>query len=427
MDSDQIGNGPNQSEIDFLYNEALTGLAECTGLAAKSDEALKNGSAKLILLFEAVGANNWESFLQRKQIKRAGNSKGRFQPLVKKAMRVNSDKRGWVSKVAGMLEEAVEKNIPANNIADWIAQTPNGINGIYRLRSQRKKAEKRTAKGLPPLQTKEQKQIAYAKLLSMDFVSEYELPEAWRDHEDTDPVSRVGVDGFEVGLAARFEKGKVKIRGYFVPSPNFWIATADELLRSRSAQPPLDSSFKKNLHPKPSEVGEATDGVDESLDSKIDDEPLIERPATRDNEERFERPALPSIGARPSSQNLTPPAKGLAAITPAQPSSTIIEKGSSTLDRVMIEPSEIHDGGWLVCDAFGGRCRHTKCGERRHCLAKRGRKAWETRISRQIWRAKENGEIINHEEARTRVAARMRRRSGKTAADGERQTTSSGG
>ena len=28
MDFDQIGNGPNQSEIELLYNEALTAFAD---------------------------------------------------------------------------------------------------------------------------------------------------------------------------------------------------------------------------------------------------------------------------------------------------------------------------------------------------------------------------------------------------------------
>ena len=81
------------------------------------------------------------------------------------------------------LDEAVEKNIPAERICDWITQTPNGINGIYNLRRQRKRAEERTAKGLPPLPTKQQKHLAYDELRSMDFISEHELPEAWRDRK----------------------------------------------------------------------------------------------------------------------------------------------------------------------------------------------------------------------------------------------------
>ena len=121
------------------------------------------------------------------------------------------------------LDEAVEKNIPAERICDWITQTPNGINGIYNLRRQRKRAEERTAKGLPPLPTKQQKHLAYDELRSMDFISEHELPEAWRDRKASDPVSRVAVDAFEVVLAARFENGMFKVRGYFVPGSNFWI------------------------------------------------------------------------------------------------------------------------------------------------------------------------------------------------------------
>jgi hypothetical protein len=121
----------------------------------------------------------------------------------------------------------------------------------------------------------------------MDFLSEYELPETWRAHDDTDPGSRVAVDGLEIALAARFENGKVKIRGYFVPGPNFWIGRADELLRSRRAEPLVDSSFKKNLHATPSEVDQGTDGVDKPLASQIDDEPLIKGPATRDNGGEF--------------------------------------------------------------------------------------------------------------------------------------------
>jgi hypothetical protein len=169
MDSDQTGNGPNQSEIEFLYNAALTAFVDCTGLEAKRDEALKNGIAKTKLLYEIVGADNWESLLKRKKIRRVGKTTGSFQPWVKHAMGVTSDEGGWVSRVASVLEEAVEKNIPANGVAEWIAQTPNGINGIYRIRNQRNKTEKRAAKGLPPVPTKEQKEIAYADFLRMDF------------------------------------------------------------------------------------------------------------------------------------------------------------------------------------------------------------------------------------------------------------------
>jgi hypothetical protein len=125
------------------------------------------------------------------------------------------------------------------------------------------------------------------------FVSEYELPEAWRGHEDTDPTSHVAVDAVEVALAARFDKGKLKIRGYFVPGPNFWIGRADELLRSRSAEPSLDSFFK-NLHPKPAVVGEATSGH-ELKNSRKDDEPLTEGGAARGYEEDLGRPVLPAI------------------------------------------------------------------------------------------------------------------------------------
>jgi hypothetical protein len=409
MDSDQTGNGPNQSEIEFLYDEALTAFAHCTGLKAKRDEALKNAIAKTKLLHEIVGPDNWEPLLKRKKIRGVGKATGSFQPWVKHGMGVTSDEGGWVSRVASVLEEAVEKNIPGNRIAEWITETPNGINGISKLRSRRKQAEERAAKGLPPLPSREQQHIAYDDLLSLGFIIEYELPEAWRDHEDTDPVTRVAADAFEVALAARFEKGKVKIRGYFVPRPNFWIGKADELLRSRSAEPPLASSFEKNFHAKPSEVDEATDGVDESLNSQIDEEPLAEGAAVRDDAEHLERPASPSIGARPRPQDST---------------EAVIDKSSLTPDRV--EPPKLQDFGALVCRALGGRCRHKTCGQRRHCLAARGTKAWATRIRHQIWDAKEKGEIISHEEAHTRVGARMRRRSRKTAADGEWQTTSSG-
>jgi hypothetical protein len=148
MDSDQTGNGPSQSEIEFLYNAALAAFVDCTGLEAKRDEALKNGIAKTKLLYEIVGADNWEPLLKRKKIRRVGKTTGSFQPWVKHAMGVTSDEGGWVSRVASVLEEAVEKNIPANGVAEWIAQTPNGINGIYRMRSQRNKTEKRAAKGI---------------------------------------------------------------------------------------------------------------------------------------------------------------------------------------------------------------------------------------------------------------------------------------
>jgi hypothetical protein len=47
---------------------------------------------------------------------------------------------GWVSRVASVLDEAVEKNIPAEQIGEWITQTPKGINGISELRSQRRRA-----------------------------------------------------------------------------------------------------------------------------------------------------------------------------------------------------------------------------------------------------------------------------------------------
>ena len=56
--------------------------------------------------------------------------------------------------------------------------------------------------------------------------------------------------------------------------------------------------------------------------------------------------------------------------------------------------------------------------DRQSGLARRGRKAWETRIRNQIWLARSEGEIITREEARTRVGARMRRRNDKKAADG---------
>jgi hypothetical protein len=44
MDSDQTGNSPDPSEIELLYNEALTTFAECTGLEAKRDDAIKKGA-----------------------------------------------------------------------------------------------------------------------------------------------------------------------------------------------------------------------------------------------------------------------------------------------------------------------------------------------------------------------------------------------
>jgi hypothetical protein len=137
------------------------------------------------------------------------------------------------------------------------------------------------------------------------FLSEYELPETWRAHDDTDPGSRVAVDGLEIALAARFENGKVKIRGYFVPGPKFWIGRADELLRSRPAEPLVDSSIKKNLHATPSEVDEGTDGVDKSLASQINGEHLTEGGAVRDYEEDLERPVSPAIEPLPQPQDLT--------------------------------------------------------------------------------------------------------------------------
>jgi hypothetical protein len=165
---------------------------------------------------------------------------------------------------------------------------------------------------------------------------------------------------------------------WFVPGPNFWIGKADELLSSRRAEPPLDSSFKKNLHPKPSVVGEATDGGHESLNSRNDDEPLTEGGAARGYEEDLERPVSPASEPLPHPQDST---------------EAVTDKSSLTSDRV--EPPKLQDGGALVCRALGGRCRHKTCGQRRHCLAKRGRKAWETRIRHQIWDAK--GERRNHQ------------------------------
>src|SRR5258708_6841590 len=100
MDSDQTGNSPDPSEIELLYNEVLTTFAECTGLEAKRDDAIRKGVATTKRLHQVVGPDNWEPFLKTKGIKRRGRAKGRFQPLVKNAMPRTS---GWVSKVASVL------------------------------------------------------------------------------------------------------------------------------------------------------------------------------------------------------------------------------------------------------------------------------------------------------------------------------------
>jgi hypothetical protein len=70
MDFDQIGNVPNQFEIELVYNEALTAFGEWTGLEAKRDDVLKNGTAKAKRLYEVVGPDNWEPFLKTKRIAR---------------------------------------------------------------------------------------------------------------------------------------------------------------------------------------------------------------------------------------------------------------------------------------------------------------------------------------------------------------------
>jgi hypothetical protein len=100
MDFDQIGNAPNQFEIELLYNEVLTAFADSTGFEAKRDDAIKSAVAKTKRFHDVVGPDNWEPLLNTKGIKRKGRAKGRFQPLVKHAMPRTS---GWVSKVASVL------------------------------------------------------------------------------------------------------------------------------------------------------------------------------------------------------------------------------------------------------------------------------------------------------------------------------------
>jgi hypothetical protein len=111
---------------------------------------------------------------------------------------------GWVPKVSSVLDEAVEKNIRAEQIGEWITQTLNGINVIYERRRQRKQTEQRAAKGLPPLPTKEQQHLAYDELLSIGFISVHELPELWRDPKATDPGTRAAVDSFEADNISLF-------------------------------------------------------------------------------------------------------------------------------------------------------------------------------------------------------------------------------
>jgi hypothetical protein len=97
MDSDQAGDSKNQPEIELLYDEVLTAFADCTGLEAKRDDAIKKVVATTKRLHEIVGPDNWEPLLNTKGIRRKGRAKGPFQPLVKHAMPRTS---GWVSKVA---------------------------------------------------------------------------------------------------------------------------------------------------------------------------------------------------------------------------------------------------------------------------------------------------------------------------------------
>jgi hypothetical protein len=404
MDFDQIGNSPNESEIELLYREALTAFAECTGLEAKRDDAIKKGVATTKRLYEIVGADNWEPLLNTKGIKRKGRAKGRFQPLVKHAVPHTS---GWVSKVASVLDEAVENNIPAERICKWISQTPNGINGIHKLRTQRKQAEKRAAKGLPPLPTKEQKHLAYDELLSMDFVSEHELPEAWRDYRPTDPVICSELDAFEVALAARFENGRLKLRGYFVPGSDFWIGKAGELLRSRAVDPNRDSSLKKNPE-EPCAHDQVTVTVENVPDRAIEMEAR--------SQER--RPTLIE------QQHSPPPTQGLAVTTHADPSYTAIEKRPPGSTSAATEPRKIKVDAPPVCRALHEECIYATCKEKGQCLmrATRGHKAWAVRVQHQIWSAAKNGEIITPQEARRRSGARRRRIGRTVAVDGERQT-----
>ena len=303
------------------------------------------------------------------------------------------------------LDEAVEKNIPAERICDWITQTPNGINGIYNLRRQRKRAEERTAKGLPPLPTKQQKHLAYDELRSMDFISEHELPEAWRDRKASDPVSRVAVDAFEVVLAVRFENGMFKVRGYFVPGSNFWIGKADELLRSRGIEPNGDSSLKKNLQEEPCAPDQAAVAVENVPARAIETEARSQ-----------ERPTLIEQEHSP------PPTQGLAVTTQADPLSTVIENRPPASGSAATEPRKIEADGPPVCHEFGGQCRYVTCGEKGQCLtrATRGHKAWDKRIQDEIRRASENGEIITPQEARRRTGARWRNRHPTTAVDQRR-------
>jgi hypothetical protein len=226
----------------------------------------------------------------------------------------------------------------------------------------------------------------------MDFISEHELPEAWRDQKPTDPVTSLAIDAFEGAVAARFENGKLKIRGYFVPTSNFWIEKAGELLRSRNAEPPVDSSVKKNLHLKPSQVDQVGVNVEE----------LPER--TIETEVRREEQPASTLTIPPDKQSPTelkpehsyPPTQRLAAATADGPH----------------------------CHALGEKCRYSTCKEKGACLtqATRGYKAWDTRIQCEIRRAAENGEIITTQEARRRSGARKRRYRSHMAVDGERQT-----
>lgn len=290
--------------------------------------------------------------------------------------------------LASVLDEAVEKNIRAEQIGEWITQTPNGINGIYERRRQRKQTEQRAAKGLPPLPTKEQQQLAYDELLSIAFISEHELPEVWRDHKATDPGTRVAADAFEVALAARFENGKFKIRGYFVPGSHFWIREANELLRSRGVDPNGDSSLRKNPPEEPCAPDPIPATVENVPDRAIDMDARSQEQLTL-----IEQHHSP------------PPAQGLAVTTEAHLSSTVIENSSSALALTAAEPSKIKADGPPVCEALGRKCQYVTCKERGRCLkrATRGYKAWDRRIQHQIRLASEHGEIITPQEARRRI------------------------
>jgi hypothetical protein len=115
-------------------------------------------------------------------------------------------------------------------------------------------------------------------------------------------VSRVAVDAFEVVLAARFENGMFKVRGYFVPGSNFWIGRADELLRSRGIELNGDSSLKKNLQEEPCAPDQAAVAVENVPARAIETEARSQ-----------ERPTLIEQEHSP------PPTQRLAVTTQADP------------------------------------------------------------------------------------------------------------